>query len=70
VKEKKVYCKDCVYLKYTGGGFTWYNYKCLESKNIGNTWHGYVDNDKGLVHPRELNKNNNCKDYKRKWWLI
>ncbi len=69
-KEKKVYCGDCKYLRDNISRFAYrpIKYFCYTPYNLvkrGNfkrTW------KQPVADPQELNKNNNCKHYRRKWY--
>lgn len=71
VKNKKVYCKNCKYLrfemqnKYDRG-------RCTHPSNIEeidkSTYLEEIKEIKYISPPCELNKNNNCIGYKDKMW--
>ena len=58
VEKGKIYCKNCRYLGFDYFGF----HICLNQYSVdyyGKKWY---------VECCSKNENNNCKDYKRKWW--
>ncbi len=71
-KEKKVYCGDCKYLRdnysYFGFALRPIKYFCYAPYNLvkrgdfKNNW------KQPVADPQELNSNNNCKHYRRKWY--
>jgi hypothetical protein len=67
--ENKVYCKDCRYLKEFGFSFLC---KSPENKILkeGDTWFEHYKRKDINKNPYNINRENNCKNYKRKWWKI
>ena len=71
--DKKVYCRNC----------KWYQDKVIKNINLFTSEVGWFcfhpknckdsfssPNSITIKYPGELNKNNKCKYYKRKWWIF
>ena len=65
MENKKVYCKDCKYLKYDTMGVRNYvtNFKCLNPNNIIKKDHWDKICEAYKQCPEDKNKNNNCNDF-------
>lgn len=59
----KVYCKDCRHRLWFKSKF-WRSDYCLDNNSIRET--GYLTAD----WCETKNANNDCKDFKRKWWKV
>lgn len=62
VKEMKVYCSNC----------KWYKDDCNHPNYllISDTWYRKGADLQRHKLAREINQDNNCPDYKRKWWKL
>jgi hypothetical protein len=76
VRPQKVYCRNCIYYWTSRGHIQGVGYipierYCLYPKNktIKKNFEGTtVFNFKNVGNPEVKNVNNNCINYKRKWW--
>ena len=71
--EKKVYCKNCKNISWLRI-FRSFVRVCRMNKKleIYTGWFGHkrIRYKYGFDEITEKNENNDCKDYKRKWWKI
>jgi len=64
--EKKVYCSNCKYLRWS----VIYDYDCVhpdnKEKHSVDLWLHKKVNYTSLSHPKDINKNNDCKWFEEK----
>lgn len=67
---KKVYCKNCS--KYQKAKVSEFTFKISHCRiNITTSSHFSPDGIEEILQlPMELNKNNDCPYYSRKWWKL
>ena len=66
----KVYCRSCKYYSSWSGCYGG-NYE--ECGAPSNEYHEDTHTQRLLLHrqtPKDKNANNDCKDYKKKWWAV
>jgi len=74
MKSKKVYCKNCKYLKYPSISDIYFCCKCIAptGKIIKDYIHGDYEAKINLYvgDIKYPNKDGECKYYKKKWWRL